>query len=238
MIDLKDKTILIVDDEKDYVEAIADEFTDYGCNILKAYNGQEAFVIVKSGVHIDLVISDIRMPVMDGKELLTKIKDNDPFTPVIIFITGHSDLLTHEAYHLGTEAIFAKPFKMNLLVEAVRRLLTPFESRLSIPLKQKSELILTESDGHAAHIGRGGVAFCTAVTNLKVGQEISFKLRFENKNDPALEGDGIIRWAVKSHKPGCNAFIGVEFYYLPENDRVKIETENRKKKCKPYIPST
>ncbi len=83
-----EKTILIVDDEKDSVEAIGERLKANGYKILKAYNGEEALKIVETDLP-DLVISDIKMPVLDGYGLLKKMKENKRLAGIpVIFLSG------------------------------------------------------------------------------------------------------------------------------------------------------
>ena len=81
--------ILVCDDDKDIVEAIEIYLTQEGYCILKAYDGQEALKKVKE-LHPDILITDIKMPVMDGITLLTRIRDQFPFTKFVI-TSGFSD---------------------------------------------------------------------------------------------------------------------------------------------------
>ncbi len=83
-----EKTILIVDDEKDSVEAVGYRLEANGYKILKAYNGEEALKIVETELP-DLVISDIKMPVLDGYGLLKKMKENKRLAGIpLIFLSG------------------------------------------------------------------------------------------------------------------------------------------------------
>lgn len=74
--------IVICDDEKDIVDAIAIYLTSQGYNIFKAYNGKEAVELVGS-MKVHLVVMDIMMPVMDGISAMSKIRENSN-VPVIL----------------------------------------------------------------------------------------------------------------------------------------------------------
>ena len=77
------ETILIVDDEKNYPLILGAVLEEEGFEILSANSGQEALVILESS-DVDLVLTDMKMPVMDGIELLENIKVLDPDLPVIM----------------------------------------------------------------------------------------------------------------------------------------------------------
>jgi DNA-binding response OmpR family regulator len=90
--------ILVVDDERDFVEVLALRLTDAGHRVRSAYSGQEALSILAetSGERlpeIDVVILDIKMPGMDGIETLKQIKARHPVVEVIL-LTGHGAVET------------------------------------------------------------------------------------------------------------------------------------------------
>jgi signal transduction histidine kinase/FixJ family two-component response regulator len=115
-----DEKILIVDDEEDIREVLKISLSDLGYEVYTAENGEEALWIVRE-VTPPIVLTDIRMPVMDGIELLRKIKQEDPEIEVIM-ITGHGDMdlaiksLKHEATDFIT-----KPIKDEVLEIALKR---------------------------------------------------------------------------------------------------------------------
>ena len=84
--------ILIVDDEKDFVEMFSLRLTRQGEKVSTAYSGQEALDLLEKTA-IDVVILDIRMPGMDGIETLKKIKAAHPLVEVIL-LTGHGSTET------------------------------------------------------------------------------------------------------------------------------------------------
>ncbi len=84
--------ILIVDDEKDFVEMFSLRLTRQGERVSAAYSGQEALDLLKT-TPIDVVILDIRMPGMDGIQTLKEIKATYPLVEVIL-LTGHGSTET------------------------------------------------------------------------------------------------------------------------------------------------
>jgi len=112
------KTILLVDDEADLREVLDISLSDTGYKVLTAENGSQALNILKEN-DIPVVITDIKMPGIDGIELLRKIKNKNPETEVIM-LTGHGDLelaiksLKHEATDFITKPINDEALEMAL----------------------------------------------------------------------------------------------------------------------------
>ena len=81
------ETILVVDDEKNYLTILSAVLEDEGFEVLTAPGGFEALEVHKSS-DLDLILTDMKMPKMDGIELLENIKESDPDLPVIM-MTAH-----------------------------------------------------------------------------------------------------------------------------------------------------
>lgn len=113
-------TILLVDDEQDIRDVLQVTLADAGYHVLPAANGCEALDIFRRSQPA-IVVTDIKMPVMDGIELLRQLKRENPETEVIM-ITGHGDMdlaiksLKHEAADFIT-----KPINVDALEIALRR---------------------------------------------------------------------------------------------------------------------
>ncbi len=82
------QTILIVDDEQDIREVLSLALSDMGHTVLAAAEGEEALRLFRAE-RPPIVVTDIKMPGMDGIDLLQHLKREDPETEVIM-ITGHS----------------------------------------------------------------------------------------------------------------------------------------------------
>jgi CheY-like chemotaxis protein len=106
---LKDITLLIVDDDADMRDVIAHDFRRRGFNVLIASDGARAFDLIRIN-KVDLVLSDVHMPGVDGIELFKKIKRHQPLLK-IIFITGCSNYIKERLTEMGATYVFSKPFK-------------------------------------------------------------------------------------------------------------------------------
>lgn len=115
-----ERRILLVDDEALSVMMVAEFLHRQGYVVDTAYDGQEAYELSQTHVY-HAVITDIRMPRMNGHELIAKLEELQPGTPVIV-VTGH--LKESHAAELGGNvvALLAKPFQLHDLRDQLMRL--------------------------------------------------------------------------------------------------------------------
>ncbi|MGD8342023.1 MAG: hybrid sensor histidine kinase/response regulator [Desulfobacterales bacterium] len=112
--------ILLVDDEKDIREILSLALVDMGYRVLEAQNGVEALRIFKE-TRPALVLTDIKMPGMDGIELLQKIKRENPETEVVM-ITGHGDMdLAIKSLKFEATDFITKPINVDALEISLQR---------------------------------------------------------------------------------------------------------------------
>ena len=116
-------TVLVVEDNTEMLHFIGQEINVH-YNVVTAGNGEEAIARLQE-YGIQLIISDIMMPVMDGFTLLKKIKTNLEFSHIpIILLTAKNTLQSRmEGLELGADAYIDKPFSMDLLLSQVTNLL-------------------------------------------------------------------------------------------------------------------
>lgn len=117
---LEGKKILIVDDEPSIRKMLRVEFEMEGStNVSEAGNGSEALAVLSQS-HFDVVVSDVKMPVMDGVELLEAIlKKNSDLPKVVLLMTGFSDYSKDDLLKRGAMEVFAKPIDIPGMVKAI-----------------------------------------------------------------------------------------------------------------------
>ena len=124
--------LLIVDDEIKFLDSIAQRLEMRGLDVAKAGNGTEAVDIARTQ-KFDLALLDLKMPGMDGKQVLEILKKEHKFIEVII-LTGHGSLESAvECTKLGAFGYLPKPYELDNLLEILRQ---AYEVRL----KKKFEL--------------------------------------------------------------------------------------------------
>lgn len=111
--------LLIVDDEEAFLNAIARRLEMRGFIVSKASRGVEALELANNE-QFDLALVDLKMPGMDGQELLAILKKEHRFIEVII-LTGHGSLDTAvECTKLGAFGYLPKPYEIDKLLETLR----------------------------------------------------------------------------------------------------------------------
>lgn len=115
--------LLLVDDNRDFCEFMADSLSDE-YSVLVAFNGQEALEQLQKN-DIDIVVSDVMMPVMSGTELCNRIKTNIEWShiPVILLTARTAEEYQIEGLELGADDYLTKPFNFNLLKLRIRKFL-------------------------------------------------------------------------------------------------------------------
>lgn len=114
--------ILVVDDDEGLREGLSRLLEDEGYQVLCADNGDRALEIIRQ-THIDLILTDMRMPGMSGIELLKNVRAVNERVGVII-LTGYGEIESYiEAMNFGAMEYVSKPFKVNELKFIVNKIL-------------------------------------------------------------------------------------------------------------------
>lgn len=110
--------VLLVDDEKDFIETLAQRLEVRGFDVQTALDGDEALSLIKAH-EFDVVVLDVLMPGKDGVEVLKEIKQSKPLLQVIM-LTGHATVETAiEGMKLGAYDYLMKPTETEDLVEKI-----------------------------------------------------------------------------------------------------------------------
>jgi len=122
---LKDKNVLLVDDDPDMLTALRTVLDDTGCVIKTATDGNEALTVA-ADFDPDLVILDAMLPKRSGFLVLEKLKGpgkKKGQKPYVIMITGNTGK-RHQVWaeSLGVDGYFNKPFRMERLLESMEKL--------------------------------------------------------------------------------------------------------------------
>lgn len=116
-------TILLVDDNYDFIKFLSESLSKQ-YNVLKAMNGKQALNILEKQ-DIDLIISDIMMPEMDGIEFCTTIKNDIRYShiPIILLTAKSSENHQLEGLNVGADDYITKPFNMKILKLRINKII-------------------------------------------------------------------------------------------------------------------
>jgi signal transduction histidine kinase len=161
------QTILLVDDEADIRDVLKISLMDIGYDVVEADNGEAALRLFQQ-INPPIVMTDIKMPGMDGIDLLQRIKQENPETEVIM-ITGHGDMdlavlsLKHEATDFIT-----KPINVEALEISVRRARDKIVLREQLKAYTESlETLIREKTELQDHLSTLGLLIGTVSHNIK-----------------------------------------------------------------------
>jgi DNA-binding NtrC family response regulator len=111
---------LIVDDEQENAELLAIGFANRGFQTDTAFSISEAETKIQGDQHFDVVLSDIRMPRQDGVTLLKWIQERGGPKPVVMMMTGFSQLSECELKALGAHSLINKPLAVDAVIDIIK----------------------------------------------------------------------------------------------------------------------
>lgn len=119
------KTILLVEDDRIVAKLLNHLLTQKGFIVQLAGNGREAIESLDSQIPTDLALLDIMLPVVDGFEVLTKIRSHQSWkqVPTIMLTSKAQDFNIKRAFESGATDYLTKPFKPNDLMQKINRLI-------------------------------------------------------------------------------------------------------------------
>ena len=110
--------VLLIDDERLFVESLTKILRKREMVVHAAYSGSEAIAVL-SAEKFDVIVLDLKMPVMDGLMILKAIRDRNAPTPVIL-LTGHIVIeCVTEALKMGATEVLLKPCPVETLISAI-----------------------------------------------------------------------------------------------------------------------
>ncbi len=210
--------VLIAEDEQDLRELLREQLEFGSFDVIEAKNGAEALLLIEERKP-QILMSDVRMPAMSGRDLLLEARKKGYNMPVI-FISAYSDVSEHWALAAGASGVFTKPFRIRDLVSFVRfvsnqdngihkRVYPRVREALRIDLFANSEMPF---DATLDNLSQGGFFVC-GVGNapLKVGMIIDVCIPFQEGVSRTIRASAICRWErTEDSLSGAKGF-GFEF---------------------------
>ena len=113
------RRVLVVDDDRVIRQCIAETLGEEGFEAVTASNGAEALELIRQGHAPDLIVLDMRMPVLDGWGFTREYRGMPgPHAPILVITAAHDSL--DRLIELQADAVLPKPFDLEQLVRAVR----------------------------------------------------------------------------------------------------------------------
>lgn len=234
------KKILILEDEVDLNEMISMELENKGYETIKLYNPKN-FKEIFAKEKPDILITDLKLPEIPGKDIIQMTKQIDVSIPPIIAMTAYNDILPQTLYNLGVESVIYKPFQLVLLTNTIDRLCIPLEERLQLSIEKYglSPGWVRKIDNRKINeiiLGRGGFSFKTN-ERIETNEIIEFSIKV--LEEVVLDGKGIVRWdiinKIDKNETTINKY-GVEFVYLNDKSRECFISFISNNIISPYIP--
>jgi two-component system chemotaxis response regulator CheY len=119
--------ILLIDDSKSVRQQLSLLLNDAGYETLEAEDGEQALDVIAANKTLAMAIADVNMPVMNGIEMLQKLRERNlaPDLPIVMLTTEAQAALIDEAKKAGAKAWIVKPVKPNVMLAAVRKVAGP-----------------------------------------------------------------------------------------------------------------
>lgn len=196
------KKVLIIDDEKDLADSIAEFLELKGYHTAVCYNGQEALDKLNN-FESDIIICDIAMPVMDGLELLTFIRSNDQWNHIpFIFLTARTtkeDM--RQGMISGADDYVLKPFKLTEIDDAIKMRLKRSKQLLVQNKGSKEEVTLinqlTKKEKQVFKLISQGLSTKDIANKLFVSTKTIDNHRYNITQKLNLEGQGsLLKFAM------------------------------------------
>lgn len=246
---VKKPHVLVIDDEPDICEFISDELTQRGMKVYSFSNPADALRSLPS-MKLDAVISDIRMPGMDGTELLKEIRKTHHYFPAILFISGYSKYeALDQIMDMGAVALLEKPIDMNRLFTLIMEQFIEDVNERNLYMRTSEHIptVINEKFHlEIGNIGFGGVFIPksddavaskqpTAYDSLEVGSLVSFQFKLD-QDDGTINAVGEVAWKRSQPKDGLPPGMGVKFVKISDTDRDKILDYARLNRILSFIP--
>src|SRR4030067_244288 len=137
--------ILVVDDDDPIRFLLMDTLAALGYKACGAINGEEALTkVAQEGV--DLVVTDIRMPRLNGVDLLKQIKEKFPDLPVLIITAYNYTYTKDQVLQSGADGFLAKPFRISKIEEQIRSILKHKTGKVPIVQSEPKRILVADDD--------------------------------------------------------------------------------------------
>lgn len=191
-------TVLIIDDNMEMAANLQEILEDEGARVEIAKDGYEA--LDKLGADgFELVITDIRMPGMNGVEVLKAVHERWPRLPVIVMTAYSADAILEEAYTAGALDVLSKPVNIEHVIGLVERISAPSAAVLLVEDDRDLRVGLAEALLDIAKVVPHSAG--SAAEARRLAAQLDFRVAIIDVRLP--DGDGVaLARELKQHHPG------------------------------------
>ena len=125
------KKILVIDDSETIRQQVKHALAATGYEIIEAVDGVDGLEKLRAVTDLDLALCDVNMPRMNGLDMIAEVQRTGPKIPILMLTTEGQPSLIRRAREAGAKGWIVKPFKPELLVAAVTKLIDPPSAAVS-----------------------------------------------------------------------------------------------------------
>ena len=225
-----------MDDDPELLSATQDIFQLFGYQTVAVSSAELAIEQIRANT-FEIVLSDIKLPKMDGFHLLQEIRKSVK-TQVCVFLTsGYNQYSTKQMYAAGATGFFEKPMDTTTIRDTIIKSLVPRYQRWSQKNQTTVKTIQLNFenfdkmlDSKKVKIGIGGLCIRKPSADLQVTESVEFKVSFQQGEE--FSGAGIVRWV----DPQSENF-GLEITFLDDSCRNFICQWLNQQELISYIPA-
>lgn len=237
--------VLIVDDEPDICEILHEDLHSRGVHVVSYTDPKKALNAVRE-LKLDFVVSDIRMPSLDGVNFLSGLREFHRYHPILLFMSGFAQYRKDELMHLGAVECFEKPLDPERVFLTIMRYfiespsetdkLIDFEAAVAAREAATLEIVTVNN------LGFGGVFIpmdsskLAADDRFSCGEHIEVTIKLKDSVSAPIRTKGEVVWRRPESEGSKASGIGVRFLNLNVNDRDRIEAFVRENKVQSFIP--
>jgi DNA-binding NarL/FixJ family response regulator len=248
---VKKPQVIVLDDEPDICEFLVEELAQRGIKSYPFSNPRDALASI-SDLKIDAIVSDLRMPGMDGIQFLREVRKVNRYFPFVLFVSGYSERETIDrVMDIGAVALLDKPIDINRLFSLIMEqfIENGEERNRYLALDEKiTSLVNGKLKLKISSIGFGGVFIPVSpnemTEDLEVGGLVSFDFNL-NDDAPSISAKGEVVWKRENQNPqqtndvGGETLapgIGVKFVDISDMDRERVRDYVRLNRILSFIP--
>jgi CheY-like chemotaxis protein len=233
-------TILVVDDDKNFLLSLADGLKSYDkkFKVLTAENGKDAVDSLREN-KLDLVITDLKMPEMDGFDLLAHMVPNYPSIPVIVITAFATREMEDDLLNMGTFKFMEKPLEFNALVEKIYEGLEVGSHHFTKVLSLCSFLRMIEAEKKTCTItiqAEGRKGFLYYFTGILIDGETENDTGARAVYDivtweaAEVELDGLVDKEARKFDMPLNYIVKEEYARMAQEEKTKQNPSKKKSK--------